>query len=296
MSRFYDLEHEIRNDETNEIVRRRLEILVRQDEHHIAGKRLGRHLEHDPMSKSFPVDMTGHLDTATFHSVKWEPQFEAFEQGDLGSCTGNAMGGLLMTEPFYETTRKIADRDITEAECIELYKLATKLDRIPGEFPPDDTGSSGLAVAKAAKEMGLIRVYRHAFTIRAALKALQSGPVLTGFGWYDSFDEPNGDGLVEVKPGAIVRGGHEVFAWAVNIEHLKNGDIDEEHTLVWMRNSWGREFGIKGDFSMSLKTWRYLMREYGDITVPVIPDMTEESAMVEPETNPAPLEPESSEV
>jgi hypothetical protein len=268
VSRFYDLEHEIRDAETNEIVRRPLDILVRQDEHHIAGKRLGRHLEHDPMSKAFSVDMTGHLDTATFHSTSWEVQCDAFDQGEIGSCTGNAMGALLMTGPFAETTRKIAERDITEAECIELYKLATTLDRIPGEFPPEDTGSSGLAVAKAAKKMGLISAYHHAFTMRAALKALQSGPVITGFGWYDSFDEPDADGFVYVKPGSVVRGGHEVMVHKLIIEHLRNGDIDEEISYIELRNSWGLGFGINGDFKMSLKTWRYLMKEYGDITVP----------------------------
>lgn len=296
MSRFYDLEHEIRDAETNEIVRRPLDILVRQDEHHIAGKRLGRHLEHDPMSKAFSVDMTGHLDTATFHSTSWEVQCDAFDQGEIGSCTGNAMGALLMTGPFAETTRKIAERDITEAECIELYKLATTLDRIPGEFPPEDTGSSGLAVAKAAKKMGLISAYHHAFTMRAALKALQSGPVLSGFHWYDSFDEPDSNGLVQVKPGAVVRGGHEVFAHTLKIEHLSNGDIDEENSLVWFRNSWGFEYARAGDFCMSLKTWRYLMKEYGDITVPCLPTPVEEIAQNEEiETSPS-LEPESSEV
>lgn len=268
MSRLYELETEILHEETGELLRRPLEILVRQDEHHIAGKRLGRHLEHDPASKLYPVDMSDHLDTATFHSAVWTPQFDVFDQGELGSCTGNAMGGLLMTEPFYENTRKVVGRDIGEAECIELYKLATHKDRIPGEYPPDDTGSSGLAVAKAAREMGLIGPYRHAFTMRAALKALQSGPVLSGFGWYDSFDEPDSNGLVEVKPGAVVRGGHEVFAHTLKIEYLPNGDIDEENSRVWFRNSWGGEFGRAGDFCMSLRTWRYLMKEYGDITVP----------------------------
>jgi hypothetical protein len=290
MSRFYDLESEIRHAETGEMIRRPLEILVRQDEHHIAGKRLGRHLEHDPASKLFPVDMTGHLDTATFHSALWMPQFDAFDQGELGSCTGNAMGGLLMTGPFYETTHKIAGRDITEEECLELYKHATLLDRIPGEYPPDDTGSSGLAVAKAAKRMGLIGAYRHAFSMRAVLKSLQAGPVLFGFGWYDSFDEPDTDSVVRVLPGAVVRGGHEVLTHTLIIEHLANGDIDEENSYFVCRNSWGPEFGNLGDFKISLKTWRYLMKEYADVTVPGLP-------VIEAETSPAlPSEPESSEV
>jgi len=262
-------ETELTDSEGN-VIRRPLELLVRQDEHHIAGKRLGRHLEHDPMSKLFPVDMSDRLDTASFASVLWERECDAFDQGELGSCTGNAMVGLLMTYPFAEVTRSIVGRDLTENDCIEIYKLATHLDRIPGEFPPDDTGSTGLAVAKAVKEMGLIGVYRHAFTMRAALKALQSGPVLTGFNWYDSFDEPDNHATVRVNPDSVVRGGHEVYAYGVTVEHTSSGDIDEENSYVHLWNSWGKEYGNNGRFNMTISTWRYLMKEHGDITVPTL--------------------------
>lgn len=265
MSRFYDLEPGLVDAEGNTL-RSPREILVRQDEHHVTGKRLGRHLEHDPRSKSFGVDMSDHLDTATFQSVAWERQCAPFDQGNTCSCTGNAMAGLLMTNPFFQSGRAL-----TENDAIELYKLATHLDRIPGEYPPDDTGSSGLAVAKAAKEMGYMQTYRHAFTMRALLKALQSGPFIAGFGWYNSFDAPDVNGTVLIQPGSVVRGGHEVVFTALKVEHLSNGDIDEVNSLLGGWNSWGTSFALGGAFNMSLTTWRHLMNEYADVTVPVPP-------------------------
>ena len=56
-----------------------------------------------------------------------------------------------------------------------LYRRATDLDPWPGSYPPDDTGSSGLAAAQASKEAGLIDSYSWIFNgtdgILAALAA-----------------------------------------------------------------------------------------------------------------------------
>lgn len=254
--RFYELEQAI-HDENDNVIRRKLDILVRQDEHHVKGKRLGRHIEHDPLSRMFSAHDKVDL---SIESVLWTPG-NVLDQGELGSCTGNAMGGAIAC---------MTGKPITENECIELYKLATHHDRIPGEYPPDDTGSSGLAVCKAAKEMGYINAYHHAFSMRAALKALQTGPVITGFGWYDSFDEPDNTGYIEIKEGAVIRGGHEVFAYGLHIETTSESHIDEDLSMVLMQNSWGKDYGQDGSFQMSVATWRRLMKEYGDVTVPVL--------------------------
>ena len=94
--------------------------------------RLGRHVEHDPQSRAFSAG------TAAIKTVTYQRHGSAFDQGDLGSCTGNAMAGVLMTDPFW-----VRGRNLTEADAVALYKAATKLDDIPGKSPPDDTGSSG---------------------------------------------------------------------------------------------------------------------------------------------------------
>ncbi len=112
--------------------------------------RLGRHVEHDPRSRAFSAG------TAAIKSVRYKRHGNAFDQGELGSCTGNAMAGVLMTEPLW-----IRGRNLTEADAVTLYKAATRLDKIPGKYPPDDTGSSGLAVMKAAVKAKYIAGYSH---------------------------------------------------------------------------------------------------------------------------------------
>src|SRR5580765_8579725 len=114
-------------------------------------RRLGRHVEHDPRSFAYKAE------TAAIKSVTHRHYGPVFDQGYLGSCTGNAMAQRLMAVPFHHTLK----RALTEQDAIDLYSVATVLDGYPGEYPPDDTGSSGLAVMKAAKKAGLISGYSH---------------------------------------------------------------------------------------------------------------------------------------
>ncbi len=105
--------------------------------------RLGRHIEHDERSKNFAV---ARLTTAP-KSATFKRNCPAFDQGNLGSCTGNAMAGVLMTDPFWK-----AGRLLTESDAVRLYSEATHLDKIRGSYPPEDTGSSGLNFLSQAKK------------------------------------------------------------------------------------------------------------------------------------------------
>ena len=140
-----------------------------------------------------------------------------------------------------------------------LYEAATRLDSIRGAYPPDDTGSTGLAVAKAAKNAGLISGYKHATSITAALSALQTGPVITGVNWYEGFDEPDASGRVSIA--GSVRGGHEFVV----------DGYDADAGLVYAHNSWGTSWGLAGRFCFSVDDWTRLLSEDGDVTqfVPV---------------------------
>ena len=211
-------------------------------------KFLGRHIEHDPASRQFPAAQAAALKTVT-HERKCAP----FDQGQLGSCTGNAMAGLLMTVPYFDPNRPA----LNEATAVSIYEAGTKLDKIPGSYPPHDTGSSGLAVMKAAKKMGFIKAYHHAFGLQHALAALVLGPVITGVNWYEGFDNPDANGLVHVT--GAVRGGHEFEVVA----------IDVEKKTVTACNSWGTGWGKNGFFTFSWADWDRLLKEQGDVTVAV---------------------------
>lgn len=211
------------------------------------GRRLGRHVLHDPRSRDYPASGAPKIVSVT-HKAQGLP----LDQGNIGSCTANALCGALDSAPDNASGKKY-----TEDEAVQLYELETKLEGKP--YPPNDPGGSGLEVCKAAKELGWISSYQHAFGIEHALLALVLRPVITGINWYTSFDTPAADGLVAIASGATVRGGHEVVA----------DEIDAPKKLVWFWNSWGTVFGVGGRFCMSFDTWQQLLEQTGDVTVPL---------------------------
>ena len=217
-------------------------------EHQIEGKRLGRHVKHDPRSLQFHATRAPQIVSVTHQSTGLP-----LDQGNLGSCTANALCGALDSAPDF-----VEGPTLTEANAIRVYELETKMEGKP--YPPNDPGGSGLMVCKAAKQLGMISSYLHAFGVQHALEALVIRPVITGISWYTSFDNPDPQtGLVQIAPGATVRGGHEIVA----------DGIDADKQLVWFWNSWGTQYGLGGRFCMSFDTWDQLLHQQGDVTVPV---------------------------
>lgn len=215
----------------------------------IPGKPLGRHVEHDEQSRAFAVESTIKAPV----SVEWNRRAPIFNQGSIGSCTGNAAAGVIGTDSKGRQGLSTAN----EALAVEIYSLATHLDRIQGIYPPYDTGSTGIAACKAARKLGFIAGYRHAFSIDAALRALQNGPCLTGISWLTGCDDPDSDGLVQYK--GYMRGGHEIVMMG----------YDLSTNLVKFANSWGPEWGKDGYFFMSKDDFATALRQGGDVTQPV---------------------------
>jgi len=214
-------------------------------EREIQGQRLGRHIEHDERSRAFAV-----VRRATpIASRHWTRHVTIYDQGNLGSCTGNALAGCLSTGPW---THRFG-----EYTAKRVYSAATKLDGVPGEWPPQDTGSSGLAVCKVAQNRGWIREYRHAFSLDDVLAALQDGPCIAGTDWLDGMDRPDSTGLVHAT--GDVRGGHEYC--------LVGCDIASR--TIRAANSWGTSWGRNGLFTISWDDFAALLAEDGDVTVPM---------------------------
>jgi hypothetical protein len=234
-------------DDTQEIPRVTEPTVRRIPEKPGAG-RLGRHVRHDPRSLSYLVP-----ETTTPTTAMWTRRVPVFDQGNTGSCTGNAAAGVLGTSPFYETLPAGLVDD--EREAVSLYSAATALDDYPGTYPPTDTGSDGLSVAKAAQKAGLISGYQHITSVAAAQTAIISGPFIVGCNWWTSMDSPDGNGLVKVS--GTVRGGHEFACHG----------YDATADLWWFTNSWGTGWGKDGKFCMSSASFAKLLADQGDATV-----------------------------
>lgn len=207
-------------------------------------RRLGRHIDHDPRSRAFPAPTA-----VAVKSISHRRYCPPYDQGNLGSCTGNAMAGLLMTAPVY---RK--DWVLTEADAVRFYEWATAHDDYAGAWPPDDTGSSGLFVAKAAKAFGFISGYSHAFGLQHVLEALTLQPLIIGVNWYESMFYPSKTGRLRVA-GAVA-GGHEVELYGLSVAR--------KTVMGW--NSWGADWGKGGRFTLSWADLDRLLSENGDAT------------------------------
>jgi hypothetical protein len=231
-------------------------------ENPVPGKPLGRHIEHDPRSRGFayvaeavPVFNFNALRTVVHR--RWG---EVFDQGNLGSCTGNAVAGCCNTRPTHIPGAHL----LHEEQAVEIYSLATKVDDFSGEYPPDDTGSSGLGACKAAQQLNFIVRYDHAFSIEQAVMALQDRAVITGINWYEGFDNPDEDGMVSIA--GQIRGGHEIEVLGFHVVSSAKSVLD---CVIELENSWGRPWGVRGRFFMLVKTWADLLDEQGDVTIPI---------------------------
>ena len=212
--------------------------------------RLGRHVLHDSRSRRFDLaEATGsRLPT---QPIRWQRQGPIFDQGDLGCCTACAALGLMMTEPFSDGT--VYDIDAVHA----FYHGETLIDGIEGTYPPDDTGSNGLAAMKVLRKQGKIKAYAHAFSPYTAVAALTRGPIAVGTVWLNSMFEPV-NGRIYIDTGSRVAGGHEyvVDGW------------DPQTQRVHMTNSWGEGWGEGGGATIEWVDFVWLLKQQGDAVQP----------------------------
>lgn len=225
------------------------------------GTRLGRHLWLDGESLKHMVENDVAQMGKPFAAREWERVIAVLDQGELGSCTGNAGTGALGTQPFYDaighqTLPAARDAVACEAFAVQLYEHATVVDGYKGTYPPEDTGSSGLAICKVLKERGTVSGYRWARSAYGFLRLLQDGPVLQGMPWYEAFFEPDRHGFIDARdtwPSSGLAGGHEVEAIGVE---LNTDDVFE--SVITYVNSWGAGWGDAGRFRMKLRTYEQL--------------------------------------
>lgn len=241
-----------------------------------ADPRLRRVVEHDPRSKQYPYARKA----TQIVSKRWNREVPTFNQGQVGSCTGNASTGLLGTDPYYTDLVKavLAKLGVTldESFAVKTYSAATAIDDVPGTYPPEDTGSSGLAVAKVLTSDGLISGYTHVFNFNDLLDALQHHPVITGTNWYEGMFNPDANGIIRIS--GQVAGGHEYII----------DEVDVERQLLGIQNSWGDEWGVKGRAYITFTDFQRLMNEDGDITAFV--------PLSEPAPQPVPPAPQPADV
>jgi hypothetical protein len=230
--------------------------------------RLGRNVYHDPQSARFPFAARPEARRAVVSRPAWPRRIGILDQGDLGSCTGNAGAGWVGTDTAdragltrITTAPELACPlgPVDETFAVALYSAATDVDPFTGTYPPEDTGSDGTSVATVLKRWGLCAEYTHAFAgLPDVLTGLQSGPEMLGCNWYDSMFYPTASGELRITANAYVAGGHEF---------VLDGELDTALRRVWMTNSWGPGWGLDGRAWLSYDTVTRLLGEDGDATI-----------------------------
>ena len=215
--------------------------------------RLGRHLWLDSRSLAYMVETSPELMSRRLTDRAWERRIPILDQRELGACVGFAAAAALGTEPFWDRTGvEVVPVEVPAAEefAVALYSDATRADVWPGTWPPQDTGSSGLAACKVLKRRGTIAGYRWARSPYGLLRLLQDGPVLLGMPWFDVFFTPDRAGFID-QPGwrgSSLAGGHEVAVVGCEVDHS-----DVLNSVLTLVNSWGEEWGDSGYFRMHLR-------------------------------------------
>jgi hypothetical protein len=235
--------------------------------------RLGRHVNHDPRSRAYAVAPTAtHL-----APVRHAAHIAVLDQGKLGACTGNAGVSAIYHEPYVEgTVIPWAAYAASEAGAVALYSRATQLDDYAGSYPPTDTGSDGLSIAKALTAAGIISGYLHAFTLQSALLQLMTTPLITGIIWYNSMFDAGPDGVLTVDVGSGLAGGHEL---CVDEYRPALGNLP---ALVGGPNSWGPGWGDRGRWYLTVDDWGTLLEQDGDVTAFVPADQPAPTPTPEP--------------
>lgn len=169
------------------------------------------------------------------------------DQGGQGACVGFGWAHTIGSYPDPQSVSNDLARDI--------YYLAQQLDEWPGEAYE---GTSALAGAKALKKLGLIDEYYWANSLEAVLNTLSwVGPVGFGCNWYEGMEEPDGEGIIHAT--GSVRGGHFVCIHGIRTEDRQ----------VRIRNSWGSNWGRRGDCFLSWDDLEKLIHEDPEACVPV---------------------------
>jgi hypothetical protein len=169
-------------------------------------------------------------------SVRWDTvDLVNLDQGNIGSCTGNAALKAVCTAPF--------DRSANETDAVKVYAKATALDSFPGTYPPTDTGSDGNSALQALKNLGWsvrngkpLAAWVRATSFEHLVTLLHTGPVIIGIPFRQSQFTYDRCGLMQIGTDRVI-GGHElaVVQWSA----------PEQNVLVV--HSWGKDYGIKDD-------------------------------------------------
>jgi hypothetical protein len=221
---------------------------------------LGRIPEQKPQQQNYllrsqfaPIELEADLPEKRY----WDSVVN-LNQGNTGTCVGHGFAHRMEDGPV-----KRPNQDI---DPFDIYEMACLLDPWPENDAGDPQfGTSVDAGARACQRMGLISEFFWAWDMATAEAfVLTQGSLVIGVGWTESMFKPV---YKEVQPG--------YWRWVIQVQGpvigghclLLNGRNRELGT--WrLKNSWGTEWGVMGQVSITDADLARLLADGGEFCWP----------------------------
>jgi hypothetical protein len=173
--------------------------------------------------------------------------YEVLDQGQTPHCVGFGGAGFLECAP-------VADVGITNATGDAIYGECKVIDGEPGA----EDGSSVHSLATALANRKRISAYGWAASAHECADWVTAkGPVVIGSDWYNGMFTPDSKGVVSLTGG--IAGGHCYFMrW-----------YDAASNLFQFQNSWGKSWGVAGNFFMHFADLDQLLKAQGEALVAI---------------------------
>jgi hypothetical protein len=183
---------------------------------------------------------------------------QVLDQGNTPWCVSHAAVGTMIASPI---------RNWPNISLADLYKLAQKYDRWPGENY-DGTSVHGGCIA--LKSLGLIKEYRWATTIDQVVDyVLAEAPMFVGTVWTEAMFTPDKQGFIH--PDGPEAGGHSYMLIAAN--RNTKGPNGSRGALTKL-GSWGRRWGKEdragnknGRALITFDAFEHLLKNGGEAAV-----------------------------
>jgi C1A family cysteine protease len=195
---------------------------------------------------------------------------DVYDQGQLGSCTANSIGGAFQFEQLKQKVKdfvpsrlfiyyneRVIENTVNSdsgAQIRDGIKVVAKQGAPPETDWPYDINKfaqkppqSAFADAAKNKVLSYQRVTRSLSQMKGCLAS--GYPFVFGFTVYDAFESTavaQSGHLNMPQPGEQVVGGHAVLAVG----------YDDKNQWFLVRNSWGENWGLKGYFTIP---YQYLL-------------------------------------
>jgi hypothetical protein len=211
---------------------------------------LGRRRQADSRDELYPVRalLRKHLPLITHKT--WDISGAWLNQGDSSACVGHGWAHVLADGPLRQY--KQGEPHVPILDPFWIYDEARKVDAFPGE---DYDGTTVRAGADVLLKNGFISAYHWAYDLETLVDAvLHLGPVVVGTTWYEQMFYPE-HGWLKVDGSAA--GGH---CWKIYY-------VNTQARYFGMKNSWGRDWGIKGTAKIAFDDMDTLIKDDGEICI-----------------------------